>query len=242
MARYCGIAGSPMDKLTKKRWSVEGVIKLTLHLPVEMLHLILVVCANALSSPPPPPFSSKASPSTALVLPELPSTALVLPELPTPPMPEFFQATQIMYIMQALFTSQGDFTIWCMLLTGHTTGPVLPLYATLFVPSNPSVIDLRHAKPAEIDPFLMPYHVVPQRLSFDDLLGLDLETRLPTLLPSKSIIITSNSSSNFTVGDTQITHPNTYLSPNIAVHGIKSTFNYRLYGEEIHVTRRRNRF
>ncbi|XP_074365337.1 FAS1 domain-containing protein SELMODRAFT_448915-like [Apium graveolens] len=129
----------------------------------------------------------------------------------------------------------GDyFSIWCKLLAGFTTGPVLPVNATLFVPSNPAVLHLRHVEPAEFDKDLMSYHIIPQRLSFEDLLTLNLGTRLPTLLPSKSIIITSNSFDNFTVDDSRITHPNIYVSPKFAMHGIESTFNYGVYGEDIH--------
>ncbi|KAK1395528.1 Fasciclin-like arabinogalactan family protein [Heracleum sosnowskyi] len=180
-------------------------------------------------------FLLRASILSTLVV-SLAAFDLPLPSANVLTTPDFFQVRNMGNIIEALLHGHGSrdsFAIWGALLLGHTTGPVLPPYATLFVPSYPAVAHLSNVKPAEIDPFLIPYHITPQRLSFDDLLSLDLETRLPTLLPSKSIIITSNSSSNFAIDDSQITHPNIYLSPNFAVHGIKSIFNYSLYGEAI---------
>ncbi|WVZ23681.1 hypothetical protein V8G54_002225, partial [Vigna mungo] len=51
-------------------------------------------------------------------------------------------------------------------------------------------------------PFLLPYHVVPQRLPFSDLLLLPRRARLPTLLAAKTISITDNFSLDHT-----LTHP-----------------------------------
>ncbi|KAK9060576.1 hypothetical protein SSX86_021282 [Deinandra increscens subsp. villosa] len=54
---------------------------------------------------------------------------------------------------------------------------------------------------------LSPYHVLPQRLTFSDLQLFKTLTRIPTLLPSKIIIITDNTSSHFTIDDSLITQP-----------------------------------
>ncbi|KAL4352762.1 hypothetical protein GQ457_06G015630 [Hibiscus cannabinus] len=52
---------------------------------------------------------------------------------------------------------------------------------------------------------------------------------LPTLLPSKSILVTNTTPSNFTLNDSHISHPDLYLPTAITVHGITSLFNYTVY-------------
>ncbi|XP_059436611.1 fasciclin-like arabinogalactan protein 19 [Corylus avellana] len=81
-----------------------------------------------------------------------------------------------------------------------------------------------------MDPFIVPYHIVPQRLSFSDLQLLNTNTRLPTLLPGNSILITNTSASNFTLDDSPITQPDFYSTSALAVHSIASLLDYALYG------------
>ncbi|KAK1359836.1 FAS1 domain-containing protein [Heracleum sosnowskyi] len=121
-------------------------------------------------------------------------------------------------IVKAL-VQKGSFTIWAKLFANSKTRPVLPKNATLFVPTDAALSHLRYA--TDMDPYFIPYHITPQRhLLFSDLCHLKPFSLLPTLVPSKTILITSTLASNYKVDNSLITHPNLYLSPRIAVHGI----------------------
>ncbi|KAF3504510.1 hypothetical protein F2Q69_00039633 [Brassica cretica] len=56
------------------------------------------------------------------------------------------------------------------------------------------------------------YHIVPQCLSFTDLRLLQPLSRLPTLLPGNSIVVTNNYVSGFAVDGVLITEPDLFLS------------------------------
>ncbi|KAF2604821.1 hypothetical protein F2Q70_00027688 [Brassica cretica] len=59
------------------------------------------------------------------------------------------------------------------------------------------------------------YHIVPQCLSFIDLRLLQPLSRLPTLLPGNSIVVTNNSVSGFAVDGVLVTEPDLFLSSQI---------------------------
>ncbi|KAJ6301176.1 hypothetical protein OIU77_015480 [Salix suchowensis] len=103
-----------------------------------------------------------------------------------------------------------------------------PISSTFFIPSDNSL------SPATTtaDPDIVPYHIVPQRLSFADLQQFKAFSRLPTLLFDKSILITNNSASNFTLDASRLTHPNIYTNAAIAVHGIDNLLDHSVYGTE----------
>nr|XP_011468519.1 PREDICTED: uncharacterized protein LOC105352659 [Fragaria vesca subsp. vesca] len=65
----------------------------------------------------------------------------------------------------------------------------LPLSATVFMPKNVAVSRL-----PIVDPFLLPYHVVPQFLTLADLRLFKNSSRLPTFFPDKFIVITKTPS------------------------------------------------
>ncbi|KAL4377058.1 hypothetical protein GQ457_02G031170 [Hibiscus cannabinus] len=81
-----------------------------------------------------------------------------------------------------------------------------------------------------IDHLIIPFHIVRKHLTFSQLALFKPFSRLPTLLPSKSILVTNTSPSNFTLHASHIFHPDLYLSYAITVHGIASLFNYTVYG------------
>ncbi|XP_024199955.2 proline-rich protein 36-like, partial [Rosa chinensis] len=174
-------------------------------------------------SSPPPPRSRISRPSR---LPPSPPSPLPLsPPSPLPPPPPAARATgqQLNNIIDALIGS-GDFGSWVNIITA--ANPLaLPLSATVFVPQNDAVTRVPAA-----DPFLLPYHVVPQRLTFADLRLFKTNSRLPTLLPGKFIVVTSNSESNFTVDDSTITQPDVYVTANVVVHGVATVLDYSVYG------------
>ncbi|KAK3175790.1 hypothetical protein Dsin_004368 [Dipteronia sinensis] len=55
-------------------------------------------------------------------------------------------------------------------------------------------------------------------------------TRLPTLLPTKSIPITNNSISNFTLHDSLLSRPHLYTTSTFVIHGIQTFLDYSICG------------
>ncbi|KAG4957130.1 hypothetical protein JHK82_042865 [Glycine max] len=148
---------------------------------------------------------------------------MVGPTTPTPPSSP--PAQQLNNIIDALIGA-SDFTTWVSILSS-ANATILPLSATLFVPRN-STMDLPPP-----DPLLLPYHVVPQRLPFSDLLLLPHRARLPTLLAGKSISVTDNSPNNFSLDDVPLTHPDLFSTPSLAVHGVATFLDYSLFSDGV---------
>ncbi|KAI3697527.1 hypothetical protein L6452_30620 [Arctium lappa] len=187
------------------------------------------------------PLSPSPSPS---ILPQLPLPAKPIspPQSPPPPPPpEYIQQQQLKNIIDALIGA-GDFAAWANILFNPntnssipttTTAALIPTTATMFVPGNDALTHLSATATGayNFDPFIIPYHILPQRLTFSELQLFKTQTRLPTLLPSKTVIITNNTPSNFTIDDALITQPDIYLTPAVCVHGIAAVFDYTVYGE-----------
>ncbi|KAK1372119.1 FAS1 domain-containing protein [Heracleum sosnowskyi] len=114
---------------------------------------------------------------------------------------------------------QGGFTIWAKLLDVSKTKLVLTVNATMFVPTDAAIMDLRYA--TEMNPSLIPYHVTPKHhLLLSDLYHLKPLTLLPTLVPWKTILITSTLLSNYKIDNAIITQTDIYVSSRLVVHGI----------------------
>ncbi|KAJ9168424.1 hypothetical protein P3X46_019949 [Hevea brasiliensis] len=146
---------------------------------------------------------------------------------PTPPREGRLHRQQLNNIVDALIGA-GDFNGWANILS--VADPItLPLSATLFIPADDSRSPI--STTMTIDPFIFSYHIVPQRLSFADLRQFKLYSRLPTLLPSKHILITNNSSSNFTLDDSLLSHPDLFITGTVAVHGMATLMDYSVYGD-----------
>ncbi|CAH1440817.1 unnamed protein product [Lactuca virosa] len=176
-----------------------------------------------ISPPPPPPTISIRSPP------------------PPPTRPEYMQQQQLKNIIDALIGA-GDFAAWANILFNpkinssiptSTTAALIPTTATMFVPGNDALSHLSASATGayNFDPFIIPYHILPQRLTFSELQLFKTQTRLPTLLPSKTIIITNNTPSNFTIDDSLIMQPDIYQNPAVCVHGIAAILDYTMYGE-----------
>ncbi|XVF86119.1 hypothetical protein PTKIN_Ptkin18bG0015300 [Pterospermum kingtungense] len=151
-----------------------------------------------------------------------------------PPPPPPVQQHQLNNIIDALIGA-GDFNNWANMLSASDLF-MFPLSATLFVPSDDSIFPFPVPVPtssttaAAFDPLIVPYHIVPQRLTFSQLTLFKPFSRLPTLLPSKTILITNTSPSNFTLDASHISHHDLYVTSAIAVHGIASLLNYTTFG------------
>uniref|UniRef100_A0A803L5J6 FAS1 domain-containing protein n=1 Tax=Chenopodium quinoa TaxID=63459 RepID=A0A803L5J6_CHEQI len=112
-------------------------------------------------------------------------------ETPLSP-PAHIQETRQQQQFNAIIDSivgAGDFSNWASLLS-HADPSMFPLTATLFVLENGG------NSSSPVDPLLFSYHIVPRRLTFSELRQLPNGARLPTLLPRKTLLITSNFSVN----------------------------------------------
>ncbi|KAI3850670.1 hypothetical protein MKW98_030730 [Papaver atlanticum] len=116
-------------------------------------------------------------------------------------------------IIEALMATQ-DYSNWAEVLT-----------ATFLIPSDNPFSSSCQSLSSTIS-----YHIIPQQLSFSVLRTFPIGSRIPTLLPEKSILVTNNSKSNYTIDGIQITYPDLYMNGAVVVHGINSTLNYTVYG------------
>ncbi|XP_058084121.1 uncharacterized protein LOC131231834 [Magnolia sinica] len=107
---------------------------------------------------------------------------------------------QIRNIIEALINA-GNFGSWANVL--HGTNPSsFPLSAILFIPSDDALAHLS-LRPI-VDVSLIQ---IPHQFAFYDLQQFQIGARISTLLPNKTIVITNNTRSNFTVDDSLIIHP-----------------------------------
>ncbi|KDP34881.1 hypothetical protein JCGZ_09169 [Jatropha curcas] len=177
----------------------------------------------AICSPAPSPaFTPNGTTSAA--------TTTITTVITAPPPPRHIHhgyRQQLNNIIDALIGA-GDFNIWANVLSVADPS-TLPISATLFIPADDSRSPI--ATTITIDPYIFPYHIVPQRLSFVDLGQFKLYSRLPTLLPGKSILVTNSSISNYTLDGSLVSHPDLYTNANIAVHGIATLLDYSVYGD-----------
>lgn len=148
------------------------------------------------------------------------------PANPPPLQDPNYASNQLRNVIQAV-VGAGDFGGWSNVLYG--LDPMsLPSKATLFLPSNEGLMRL----PSDIDfsSALVKYHIVPQHLSFYDLLRYEAGARLPTMLPNGTILVTNNTRFNFTLDDCTLIYPGIYYDRAIAAHGISCLLDYSLYG------------
>ncbi|CAH8254031.1 unnamed protein product [Arabidopsis lyrata] len=131
----------------------------------------------------------------------------------------------------------GDFRDWAAdFLSAVDDQLGIPLSATIFVPSDFDSADVssssttgdNNAYPRRLS---VAYHIVPQRLSFTDLRLLKPLSRLPTLLPGNSIVVTNNSVSGYTLDGVLVSEPDLFLSSSIAIHGVASSLDFSRYGD-----------
>ncbi|GAA0140839.1 hypothetical protein LIER_35292 [Lithospermum erythrorhizon] len=156
------------------------------------------------------------------------------PIIPSPSTPQEVssetQEKQLLHIIDEL-VGAGNFASWAKFLASINPA-MFPVAATLFVPSNAALTSLTNATIDDVfvvDPSLLEYHIVPQYLPFSELKQLPLNSRIPTLLSTNFIIIT-NTSSNFTIDDSEVTHPDLYISKEFSVHGVSKILDYKAYG------------
>ncbi|KAF8104878.1 hypothetical protein N665_0166s0060 [Sinapis alba] len=128
----------------------------------------------------------------------------------------------------------GDFRDWASDFLFAVEDQIgIPLSATIFIPTDFDTADISSSSTNGGRLLSVAYHIVPQRLSFTDLRFLKPLSRLPTLLPGNSIVITNNSVSGFTLDGVLVTEPDLFLSSPIAIHGVASSLDFSLYGDTV---------
>ncbi|KAL5578136.1 hypothetical protein UlMin_019835 [Ulmus minor] len=147
---------------------------------------------------------------------------------PNPPSPPPISTPEQFNNIIETLIGASDFSNWISIIPSS----ILPRRATLFIPENDAVTRL---PTAAVDPLTFAYHIVPHRLSFSELRLFSTNSRLPTLFPGKSILITNNSLLNFTIDGSPITHPDLYAGATITVHGIREILDYSVYGNGLEI-------
>ncbi|EOA39198.1 hypothetical protein CARUB_v10012166mg [Capsella rubella] len=130
----------------------------------------------------------------------------------------------------------GDFRDWAADFLSSVDDQLgIPLSATIFIPSDFDSADVSSTSTEDSanNPLRLSvaYHIVPQRLSFSDLRLLKPLSRLPTLLPGNSIVVTNNSVSGYTLDGVLVSEPDLFISSSIAIHGVASTLDFSRYGD-----------
>ncbi|KAI3878363.1 hypothetical protein MKX03_021823 [Papaver bracteatum] len=134
-------------------------------------------------------------------------------------------SSQLHVIVEALIdSSNGD-----EILLVSTKPLNFPFPATYLIPlDNPSVMIRNTNSTTSSSSFTLDYHIIPQKLSFSKLQNLPIGSTIPTLIPKKSIQVTNNSQSNYTINHILITNPNFYMNGDVVIHGIKSCLNHSM--------------
>ncbi|KAK9144811.1 hypothetical protein Sjap_004714 [Stephania japonica] len=107
-------------------------------------------------------------------------------------------------LIQALMGAQ-DLADLAKAFTVSDPSSTFPLTATLFFPKadgeddKDPILFNNVSLPRFLDPAILGYHIVPQLLSFAELQRFPIGSRLPTLIPDASIVITNNSRFNYAI-------------------------------------------
>ncbi|KAL9239649.1 hypothetical protein vseg_013952 [Gypsophila vaccaria] len=172
--------------------------------------------------------------NTAAIPPTLPPSLPPPPPPPPPPPQDPLQEAHFNTIIDAILNA-GDFSNWANLISGLDPSS-FPISATIFVPDDDSFLRPPPASSTVllsfIDPLLFPYHIVPRRFVFSELLLFPSGARLPTLLAGKTLVVTNNSAFNFTVDGALVTRPDLYQNGAVAVHGVGGVLDYTLFGSD----------
>ncbi|KAI5083728.1 hypothetical protein GOP47_0003471 [Adiantum capillus-veneris] len=138
-------------------------------------------------------------------------------------------------LVQAL-NEEGKYSAAATFLGAVDLNHVLPESSTIFVPMDEGIAEsgLQLSTFNTAMPILQ-YHVIVKRLVFHDLQQLPVGQTLQTLLPNNTVIITSNSSANFTIDDVLMSHRNLFVASSTVVHGMNGVLNSDLYGRMTHL-------
>ncbi|KAI3841101.1 hypothetical protein MKW92_004704 [Papaver armeniacum] len=131
-------------------------------------------------------------------------------------------SSQLQIIIQALIDSNGDEILFTKPFNS-------PFSATYLIPiDNPSLLMIMNTNSttSSSSSFTLDYHIIPQKLTFSELKHLPIGSSIPTLAPGKSIRVTNNSQSNYSINNVIVSNPNMYMNEDIVIHGIKSSLDF----------------
>ncbi|KAK1296012.1 hypothetical protein QJS10_CPB15g00275 [Acorus calamus] len=172
------------------------------------LLLLLLISSIPTTSPQPPPNATT-------------------PPFPPPPSPSPPPLLLILNILDALFGVGQYGRLPTTFLGINLTH--LPPSATLFIPANHSLEDL--SRLAELDDSFLPYHVAPLSLSLISLRRIGLGQRIPTLLDNRSLLITDDSDSNFSIDGRRLVRPDVLSGGRLSMHVVEAVLDYAKYGK-----------
>ncbi|CAL9227247.1 unnamed protein product [Arabidopsis halleri] len=95
---------------------------------------------------------------------------------------------------------------------------------TLFLPSS------EDPSPSPTYKIAAAYHIVPKKLLLADLLSMEVNSRLPTLVPGASIIVTNNLP--LELNGVRVTDPEVFVSKSIVIHRIASPLDFTTVTED----------
>ncbi|ESQ54203.1 hypothetical protein EUTSA_v10027436mg [Eutrema salsugineum] len=105
-----------------------------------------------------------------------------------------------------------------------TLGEVLR--ATLFIPNASSSATEKYNG----DRRVAAYHVVPEKMEFNDLLAKKDKTRVSTLLGGFSILVRNTSQGGLTLDGVNLTEPDIFVNSFMAIHRISHPLDFTKYG------------
>ncbi|KAK1262164.1 hypothetical protein QJS04_geneDACA001354 [Acorus gramineus] len=161
-----------------------------------------------------------------LLISSIPTTTPQPPTNATTPPPSPPPLLLILNILDALFGVGQYGRLPTTFLGINLTH--LPPSATLFIPANHSLEDL--SRLAELDDSFLPYHVAPLSLSLISLRRIGLGQRIPTLLDNRSLLITDDSDSNFSIDGRRLVRPDVLSGGRLSMHVVEAVLDYAKYG------------
>lgn len=108
-----------------------------------------------------------------------------------------------------------------------TADPIKP-DITLFAPSDNAFTDVA-LNSTSVLTTLLNYQTASGTYDFQNLLGLSVGYRIPTVTPEISIVVKDPASVNYQLDNAFITNPDIYNNGSVVVHGVDAIFFTRLY-------------
>jgi hypothetical protein len=166
----------------------------------------------------------------------LPDRALRIPA-PGRVLPRHDMASILAALRYCSFNTAAEF-----LQRDAGAAAMLPPSFTIFAPFDEAV-DWISRRPSQATNELMAYHIMPQQLSFHALLFLPVGTRLQTLLPGRTLLVTDSCSRmlsrsratdcNFTLDGVTVTTPEFYRDRTMTIYGVTSLLDPAEFGEPL---------
>ncbi|KAL2629872.1 hypothetical protein R1flu_014558 [Riccia fluitans] len=139
---------------------------------------------------------------------------------------------QLMNVIEAL-RDAGQFGAVAGLLDGLQQVRTMSPMTTWLLPSDEAFTRTNY--PRNVTKFIE-YHVVQEFLPYSSLVTLPVGTRLPTFLGSESVVVTSNTATNYSLDKGMVIVRDLYIDGIVAVHGINAILDDALFNEAVNVS------